>query len=104
MIEHEALGHHATFASSRKVHQIILHPEVHLSCGVSDPTDLRPYLQIQGRAELATDRGERHAFWKDSLANYFSGPDDPNYAIVVIKPYRIELCSPGSVTPEVWEA
>ena len=31
---------------------------------------------------------ERHGFWNDMLAPIFSGPDDPNYAIVIVKPYR----------------
>jgi general stress protein 26 len=94
----------ATFVNSRKVQQINLHPEVHLTCGVNAPTFMWPYLQVQGRAELARTRAERQGCWKVSLASYFTGPDDPNYGIVIIKPYRIELCSPGSISPEVWEA
>jgi len=93
----------ATFTNSRKVAQIKDNPEVHLTCGVTNPADMRPYLQIQGRAEFVTDSAERHGFWKDSLKGYFKGPDDPNYGIVVITPYLIELYSPGSITPEVWE-
>lgn len=92
----------ATYANSRKAGQISINPEVHLTCGVSDPADMRPYLQIQGRAEFSTDVAERHGFWKDSLKSYFKGPDDPNYGIIVIRPYRIELCSPGAESPEVW--
>ncbi len=94
----------ATFANARKVSQINVNPEVHLTCGVADPADMRPYLQIQGRAEFVTAKAERHGFWKDSLKDYFKGPDDPNYGVVTIKPYLIELCSPGSLSPEVWEA
>ncbi len=93
----------ATFVNSRKVTQIKNNPEVHLTCGISDPADMRPYLQIQGRAACHTDRAERHAFWKDSLKVYFKGPNDPNFGIVVVTAYRIELCTPGSLTPEVWE-
>jgi len=93
----------ATFANARKVAQIEANPEVHLTCGVTDPADAQPYLQIQGRAEFVTDRAERHGFWKDSLKGYFKGPDDQNYGVVIINPYRIELCSPGALTPEVWE-
>ncbi len=93
----------ATFTNSRKVAQIKQNPEVHLTCGISDPAEMRPYLQIQGRAEFVSDRAERHGFWKESLTAYFNGPDDPNYGIVVITPERIELCTPGSTTPEVWQ-
>lgn len=92
----------ASFTSSRKVAQIRNDPEVHLTCGATAPSDIKPYLQIQGHAEFSIDTAERHGFWKDSLKNYFQGPDDPNYGVVVVKPYRIELCSPGSFEPEVW--
>lgn len=92
----------ATFGNSRKVAQIRNTPEVHLTCDVSSPEDMKPYLQVQGRAEFLVDAAERHGFWKESLSSYFQGPDDPNYGIVVIKPYRIELCTPGSPAPEVW--
>ncbi len=93
----------ATFADSRKVAQVKNNSEVHLTCGVTGLADMQPYLQIQGTAEYVTDRAERHGFWKDSLRSYFKGPDDPNYGILIITPYRIELCTPGSTTPEVWE-
>ena len=92
----------ATFTRSRKVEQIQNNPEVHLTCGATAPADMKPYLQIQGRAEVHTDQAERHGFWKDSLKHYFQSPDDPNYGVVVIRPYRIELCTPGSFLPEVW--
>lgn len=39
----------ATFADSRKVRQIKLKPDVHLTCGVNSLTEIKPYLQIQGR-------------------------------------------------------
>lgn len=92
----------ATFVNSRKVVQIRNNSEVHLTCGASDPVDMNQYLQIQGGAKFYTDKAERHGFWKNSLENYFLGPDDPDYGVVVITPYRIELCSPGSPGPDVW--
>jgi general stress protein 26 len=92
----------ATFRHSRKVAQIRNNPEVHLTCGASAPADMKPYLQIQAHAEFCTDAAERHGFWKESLKNYFQGQDDPNYGVVVITPYRIELCVPGSLDPLVW--
>lgn len=93
----------ATFVNSRKVVQIKNNPEVHLTCGAANPADNKPYVQVQGCAEFFTDKAERHGFWKNSLESYFHGPDDPDYGVVVIKPYRIELCSPGSFEPEVWD-
>ncbi len=94
----------ATCANARKVAQIEKNPEVHLTCGVTDPFKPDPYLQIQGRARMTTDEGERHVFWNDMLSDIFDGPDDPNYGVIIVKPYRIEYCTPGSFEPEVWTA
>ncbi len=92
----------ASFLDSRKVAQIRKNPEVHLTCGVTAPQVAESYLQIQGRAEVTTDDAEREAFWKEELSRYFRGPDDPNYSVVKVVPYRIEYMAPGSMEPEVW--
>jgi general stress protein 26 len=92
----------ATFIKARKVDQIKNNPEVHLTCGVNDPLNLTPYLQIQGKAELLTDKEVKHSFWNDTLNKIFQGPDDPNYAVIQVVPYRIEYSTPGSFEPEVW--
>lgn len=92
----------ATFIDSRKVRQIRHHPDVHLTCGVISLNERQPYLQIQGRARVTTDKDERHGFWNDLLAPVFEGPDDPKYSILVIDPYRIEYCIPGTFEAEVW--
>jgi general stress protein 26 len=92
----------ATFVGARKVKQIEKDPEVHLTCGVTDPREMAPYLQIQGRATLSTSQEARHGFWQEMLAAIFDGPDDPKYGVLEIVPYRIEYCSVGSHEPEVW--
>ncbi len=93
----------STFISSRKVAQFKKNPEVHMVCGVTDMENWKNYMQIQGRAELVTDQGEKDAFWSEMLKEIFEGPQDPNYGVVIVKPYRIELYSPGKFEPEVWE-
>ena len=92
----------ATFANSRKVAQISSNPNVHLTLGVTNFMEMQPYIQVQGKARVSTDHDERHSFWNDLLAPIFKGPDDPNYCIVVVEPYRIEYITPGSFEPEVW--
>ena len=92
----------ATFIGARKVKHIDRNPEVHLTCGVTDPMKMGPYLQIQGKARFTTEKEDRHGFWNDMLKPIFSGPDDPNYGIIIVDTYRIEYCTPGSMTPEVW--
>ncbi len=92
----------ATFASSRKIKQIEKNPQVHLTCGASTPTETEAYLQIEGVAEISNQKELRHGVWNDEMKAYFKGPDDPNYRVVVVRPYRIEYNSMASMTPEVW--
>jgi general stress protein 26 len=92
-----------THLESRKVVQIKNNPNVHISLGVSDLETAKNWLQVEGVAETSTDKTERDAFWFDDLKNYFSGPDDPSYCIVIVRPSRIEFGTMGSMVPEVWE-
>ncbi len=94
----------ASFIEARKVQQIAANPEVHLTAGVTNPMDMKPYLQVQGRAAFTTEKEARHAFWNPTLAPIFDGPDDPKYGVLEVTPYRIELWSPGSFAPEIWTA
>ncbi len=94
----------ATFIKSRKIHHVRGNPEVHITAGSTSVSEMKPYVQIQARAKVVTDIAAKEALWCDELGDYFSGPDDPNYAILRIKPYRIEYLTPGNLTPEVWEA
>ena len=93
----------ATFIHSRKVAQIRKNPEVHLTVGVTAVETAESFLQIQGRAEILTDEKTKKTVWFDGLKNIFSGPEDPNYCVCKITPYRIEYQKMGPVPPEVWE-
>jgi general stress protein 26 len=92
----------STFMSARKVGQIAKNPEAHLTCGIAKNSDMGPYLQIQGIANVATDSESKKAFWSNRLSLVFKGPDDPDYGVVIVRAYRIEVCKVGS-KPEVWE-
>jgi len=94
----------ATHLSSRKVAQIRECPEVHLTCGVISPAEAEHFVQVQGRAEISTTDAERDAQWYDHLSKYFRGPRDPNYCVLIVKPYRIEYATMTAPQPEVWEA
>ena len=87
----------ATFVNSRKVAQIRRNPEVHLTTGVTEMATAESYLQMQGRAEILTDERTKRAVWNDQLKGIFTGPDDPNYAVCKITPYRIEYQTMGMV-------
>jgi general stress protein 26 len=92
-----------THLESRKIGQIRKNPDAHISLGVTSLETAKHWLQVQGSAEISTDKSERHSFWFDELHNYFSGPDDPAYCVIIIRPSRIEFGTMGSMTPEVWE-
>ena len=94
----------ATFISSRKVGQIKENAEVHLTRGVTTMETAESFVQVQGCAEIFTDVETKKTAWNNHLAQVFSGPDDPNYAVCKITPYRLELQPLGPVPPEVWEA
>jgi general stress protein 26 len=92
-----------TDINTRKARQIMKNPEVHLSCGDLDPPDNSVYLQIQGRAAILSDQKTKTTHWNEEWYRYFKGPEDPNYVMVRIEPYRIEYNNPGSFIPEIWE-
>ena len=92
-----------THLESRKVGQIKNNPNVHISLGVSSLETAKNWVQVEGTAEVTTDRAELDSFWFDDLKNYFTGPDDPGYSIVIIRPSRIEFGTMGSMAPEIWE-
>ncbi len=90
-----------THITDRKVEQISLNNEVHLTCGITDPSVLKPYLQVQGKAFLLQEKSVKHALWNPNMEKIFEGPDDENYGVIEVKPYRIELCEVGKGSPEI---
>jgi len=93
-----------TGLQSRKVGQIKNNPEVHVICGASTLESTEHYLQICAKAEVTTEKAERDLCWNDNLKAYFSGPDDPNYCVILLRPYRIEYYTMTDMMPKVWEA
>jgi len=91
----------STFANSRKVRQIAKHSEVHLTLSVGSGETMT-YLQIQGLARVTDDLAELTAYWQPEMAEYFKGPDDPQYRVVIVDPYRVEVNLPGQIEPLVW--
>jgi general stress protein 26 len=93
----------ATFVHSRKVAQIRKNPEVHLTVGVADIETAESYLQVEAKAEVLSDQKTKKAVWFDGLKDIFSGPEDPNYCVCKITPYRIEYHTMTPEPPAVWE-
>lgn len=91
-----------THLGSNKVKQMRKDPNVHLTLGAKDDRTTKNWLQVEGIAEVSTAQAERDAMWSDGLKAFFKGPDDPNYAVVIIRPSRIELGSMGKQGMEIW--
>ena len=80
--------------------------QVHLICGIKDPGQFPgSFLQIQGTAKLSTTLGERKRVWNKELKNVFDGVNDPNYGVIVVEPYHIELATFDANGPHnlVWD-
>lgn len=92
-----------TGIQSRKVAQIKANPNVHLSTSKGFGMETEFYVQVQGTAEVSTDLELKNKLWQDELSNYFSGPEDPNYVVIIVKPQKAEYWSMQSMEPEVFE-
>ncbi len=90
----------STYLSSRKIPEIRANSHVHATLGATDFTSQK-WLQIAGHAEISTDQQDRNAFWFEGLKAYIRGVDDPDYAVVKIRPDRIEIAS-MIAPPEIW--
>ena len=93
-----------TALCSDKIRHIRHNANVHLSLGARDLLTSKDWLQVVGFAEISTAQDERHAFWNDGFLAHFTGPDDPNYCVVIVKPALIELASMANKSAEVWLA
>lgn len=91
-----------TFAQSRKIQDIKKNNNIDLIIGGDEKNFRAPYLNIRATAEVFTDIATKKLFWNDMLKSYYSGPDDPNLAIIVISPQVIEYMGGDSMTPEVY--
>ena len=60
------------------------------------------WLEIEGQAGISTTAEERRSFWLEGLRGFFSGPDDPDYCVVIVRPARIALMSTDGTPGGVW--
>jgi general stress protein 26 len=91
-----------TNLGSNKVKQMRKNPNVHMTLGAKEVASTMNWLQVEGIADVSTAQAERDAMWSDGLKAFFKGPDDPDYAVVIIKPSRIELGSMAGTAMETW--
>lgn len=92
----------ATCIKTRKIDHFKVNSTVHLTCGVSGLEDInKPFLQIKGKVLIDQSKDAKHSFWNPLIANIYNGPDDPNYAVVTVKPISIEYWKITNPEPKV---
>jgi general stress protein 26 len=91
----------ATGASSRKAQQIRANPRVEMC--FATPTGAA-HVRCSGSAEIVEDKGKKEWFFasRDYMADHFSGPGDPNYALVKLVPEKIEVMPEGKMEYEAY--
>jgi general stress protein 26 len=87
---------------SRKISQIKTNPRCHALLGGDAKEFAKPYIQVDGKAEVLEDPAIKREFWNDYLARMFKGPDDPNYVVIRIRPETIEFWGDGKMEPQVY--
>ena len=64
---------------------------------------MKPFINIEATAEVRIDEETRRRCWRDDFGAFFSGPDDPNYAVITIAPVRIEYYGSYAEPPEIYQ-
>ncbi len=82
--------------------QVEKNHDVHVVVGGDSSNYANPHLNIQGKGEVLMDLGTKKKFWNEHLAQFFKGPEDPNYAILKIAPQVIEYMCGDALEPEVY--
>jgi len=94
----------STYASSRKVKQIKKNPNVHVTMGASLENLKAPYVQIAGCASIRNDAMIRRKCWHNYMKEYYSGPDDPAYVVIEVKPQLIEYMDSETHKPIIYKS
>jgi general stress protein 26 len=97
----------ATGTSSPKLRQLRENPVVDVQFQVAPPDFV--HLMVRGRAEIVEDAAEKKRVWDVldyDLGQFWpGGPTDPEYALVKVRPQRVELSKMfGSQEQRVWRS
>lgn len=82
-----------TKRGTRKLAHIEADPSVHLLVGRDLFSRNGEYVQICGRASIVEETGALQKLWNAATRAFFSGPDDPSYVAIEIRPTRMEYWS-----------
>ncbi|MEH6942692.1 pyridoxamine 5'-phosphate oxidase family protein [Bacillus sp. JJ722] len=74
-----------------KIEDMVTNPHVHIILGYEGEGYGDTYAEIEGVGVLSTDEELKSRLWNDTLSTYFSGPNDPNYVVIVIEPKKVTI-------------
>ena len=83
----------ATFPGTKKIGQIQKNPKVEV-CFVDRKLS---HCRIEGKAVVSADKALKEELWERQmmLRQFFSGPEDPAYILIVISPAKISVMNIG---------
>jgi len=89
-----------TGTTSAKIRQIRDNPKVELCLAFTEGAN-SGYIRLSGSAEIVTDGAIRKSVSSHTefFANYWDGPDDPNFTLLRIMPTEVEYMRPKEMEP-----
>ncbi|WP_018924618.1 pyridoxamine 5'-phosphate oxidase family protein [Salsuginibacillus kocurii] len=84
-----------TDKETHKTEEIEENPNVHILLGYEGGGIGDQYVEVEGKAEIREDADTKKGIWQEDFANWFDGPEDPDYIILEITPVRIRLMNTG---------
>ncbi|WP_442593611.1 pyridoxamine 5'-phosphate oxidase family protein [Neobacillus sp. D3-1R] len=99
---HEGLTlYTATSTETHKIEELEQNPNVHILLGYEGKGYGDGYLEIEGTAKIRDDE-LKTKLWNEKMANWFDGPNDPNYIVLQIDPSQIRLMNnEGDSSPNI---
>lgn len=90
----------ATHKDTHKLDDMNSNPNVHILLGLEAGSFTSHYCEIEATSSVEESPDLRKRFWDDSLAEWMSGSDDPNYVLLAFKPERILYFEKAGSEPE----
>ena len=89
----------ACLASCRTINQVKVNPNVEL-CYLDR---MMRFARVSGTAQVGEDSGKKEYVWNNipMLRQYFTGPEDEQFILIMIKIERIEVMTPQQKDPEI---
>lgn len=81
----------ATKKDTEKVEEIEKNGQISVLLGYTGKGFNDEYIEIKGHCQISDNEAIKQKSWQASFANWFKGPDDPNYVILVITPQTIRF-------------